>query len=113
MKARGRLLVLSLAIAVISAAVSLRCDFDDDDCRYAAFVADAQNASGVLADKITPDRKKDGDDPAAPPRVRRQFGRRMGCRLADPSFGSRHAGPVAKARLVPALDDASAGLPRR
>lgn len=71
MKAIGRLLVLSLVVAAISAAVFPQCDFDDDACDYAGIVADVQNGPGVLADKITPDREKAreklGDDTAGAP----------------------------------------------
>ena len=67
MKAIGRLLVLPLVIALVFAAVSLRCDFDDNACDTGSIVANLPDGPGVFADKITPDRVKIANDPAAPP----------------------------------------------
>lgn len=66
-KAIGRLVVLSLVIAIVLAAVSVRCDFVDDDCETVSIVASWPDGPGVFAGKITPDRARIGHDPADPP----------------------------------------------
>ena len=65
-KAIGRLVMVPLVVALVLAAVSPQCDFDDNACDNGSLVANVPDGPGAVAARTAPDRARIGHDPASP-----------------------------------------------